>query len=252
MIALFTDFGAAGPYLGQVKAVLYNAAPAVPVIDLMSDAPSYDPMASAYLLAALAAEFPRGTVFLAVIDPGVGGARRPAAAEIDGRWYVGPDNGLFEPLLRRAEHARWWEIVWRPERLSSSFHGRDLFAPIAARLALRQRPWQNGTWAGAFRRRPLELLRRKDWPDELARIVYIDHFGNAMTGIRAATLPGDAELEIAGRRLRRMGTFGDAPPGQAFWHENSSGLAEIAANQGRADRLLGLAIGSAVTVRQPA
>lgn len=251
MIPLFTDFGSAGPYLGQVKAALYNAAPTVPVLDLMADAPPYDPMASAYLLAALVTEFPAGTVFLAVVDPGVGGERRPAVAEIDGRWYVGPDNGLFEPLLRRAGHARWWEIVWRPERLSSSFHGRDLFAPIAARLALQQRPWNKllrdeGPWAEP---RPLELLRRPDWPDELARIVYIDHFGNATTGIRAVTLSNDIELEVAGRRIPRMRTFWDMPPGEAFWYDNSNGLAEIAVNQGRADRLLGLEVGSAVTLR---
>ncbi|MGO8915196.1 MAG: S-adenosyl-l-methionine hydroxide adenosyltransferase family protein [Stellaceae bacterium] len=135
MIVLFTDFGAGGPYLGQVKAVLYGAAPTIPVIDLMADAPAHDPMSAAYLLAAYVSEFPHGTVFLAVVDPGVGSGRRAVAAEIDGRWYVAPDNGLLEPLLRRAKVARAWEIAWRPERLSASFHGRDLFAPIAARLA---------------------------------------------------------------------------------------------------------------------
>jgi S-adenosyl-L-methionine hydrolase (adenosine-forming) len=251
MIVLFTDFGLGGPYIGQVKAVLLNAAPAVPVIDLMADAPAHDPMASAYLLAALVEEFPPGTIFLAVVDPGVGGERRPAVAEIEGRWYVGPDNGLFEPLLRRARHARGWEIVWRPDRLSPSFHGRDLFAPTAARLALGGRPWdkplrRESPWAEAH---ALELLRRPAWPDELARIVYIDHFGNATTGIRASTLGADATLEVAARRLSRARTFGDVPPGAAFWYENANGLAEVAVNQGRADRALGLAIGSPVAVR---
>lgn len=251
MIVLFTDFGIGGPYIGQVKAVLLNAAPSAPVIDLMADAPAHDPMASAYLLAALVEEFPVGTVFLAVVDPGVGGERRPVVAEIDGRWYVGPDNGLFEPLLRRARHARGWQIVWRPERLSPSFHGRDLFAPTAARLMLGARPWDKPLWRESPWAEPcaLELLRRPAWPDELPRIVYIDHFGNAMTGIRASTLAAESTLEVGTRRLSRARTFGDVPPGAPFWYENANGLAEIAVNQGRADRALGLAVGSPVQVR---
>ncbi len=250
MILLFTDFGAGGPYLGQMKAVLSAAAPTVPVIDLMTDAPAHDPMSAAYLLAAYASEFPHGAVFLAVVDPGVGGERRAAVAEIDGRWFTGPDNGLFEPLLRRAGHARAWEIVWRPERLSASFHGRDLFAPIAARLAHGEHPWdepmwQEHPWAAAL---PLEHLRRFEWPDELARIVYFDHFGNATIGMRASTLAETSVLEVAGRRITRARTFGDVPPGTAFWYENANGLAEIAVNQGRADQLLGAPIGSPVAV----
>src|SRR5215472_12115972 len=96
MIVLFTDFGLTGPYAGQVKAVLHQVAPQVPVVDLFADAPSRDPRASAYLLAAYAAWFPAGTVFLAVVDPGVGGARPAVIVEADRRWYVGPGNGLFE------------------------------------------------------------------------------------------------------------------------------------------------------------
>ncbi|HLI13429.1 MAG TPA: SAM-dependent chlorinase/fluorinase [Alphaproteobacteria bacterium] len=249
MIVLFTDFGPAGPYVGQVKAVLLRAAPAVPVIDLVADAPSHDPKASAYLLAALASEFEPRTVCLAVIDPGVGGERRAAIAEIDGRWYVGPDNGLFEPLLRRAGRARWWEITWRPQRLSSTFHGRDLFAPIAARLATGEHPAASTPGAAWAEARSIELLRRPDWPDELPAIIYIDHFGNAMTGTRAAALSEKTLIEVRGRRIRRARRFGDVPPGEAIWYENSSGLAEIAVNQGRADRALELAIGDAVAFR---
>jgi S-adenosylmethionine hydrolase len=88
--------------------------------------------------------------------------------------------------------------------------------------------------------------RQTDWPDDLCEIVYVDHYGNAMTGLRAVMLPRDARLVAAGRVLQRAGTFSDRPPGVAFWYENSNGLAEIAVNQGRADRELGLAIGTAV------
>jgi S-adenosylmethionine hydrolase len=135
MIALFTDFGLHGPYTGQMKAVLYQTASGVPVIDLFADAPAGNPKASAYLLAAYAAWFPAGTVFLCVVDPGVGGERPPLIVEADGRWYVGPGNGLFELVQRRAGAQRRWDITWQPDRLSASFHGRDLFAPVAAVLA---------------------------------------------------------------------------------------------------------------------
>jgi S-adenosyl-L-methionine hydrolase (adenosine-forming) len=140
MIALFTDFGLHGPYTGQMKAVLHQMAPGVPVIDLFADAPAGNPKAAAYLLAAYAAWFPTGTIFLCVVDPGVGGERPPLIIEADERWYVGPGNGLFELVQRRANAVRRWDITWQPERLSASFHGRDLFAPVAAMLACRAAP----------------------------------------------------------------------------------------------------------------
>lgn len=241
MIALFTDFGLHGPYTGQVKAVLHQMAPRTPVIDLFADTPVGNPKASAYLLAVYAAWFPAGTVFLCVVDPGVGGARPPIILEADGRWYVGPGNGLFELVQRRAGRTRSWHIDWKPERLSASFHGRDLFAPVAAMLARGEPPPGRPCLEdGAY--------RRADWPDDLCEIVYVDHFGNAMTGIRATMLPSDARLVAAGRVLERARTFSDRPPDAAFWYENSNGLAEIAVNQGRADRDLGLAIGSRVEI----
>jgi S-adenosylmethionine hydrolase len=240
MIALFTDFGLHGPYTGQMKAVLHQMAPGIPAIDLFADAPVGNPKASAYLLAAYAGWFPAETVFLCVVDPGVGGARPAIILEADGRWYVGPGNGLFELVQRRTKKTRSWDIDWQPERLSASFHGRDLFAPVAAMLARGEPP--------PGRPREDDADRRANWPDDLNEIVYVDHFGNAMTGLRAAMLPPDARLVAAGQALERERTFSDRPPGTAFWYENSNGLAEIAVNQGRADRDLCLAIGIPVEI----
>jgi len=240
MIVQFTDFGLHGPYTGQMKAVLHQLAPEIPVVDLFADAPIANAKASAYLLAAYATWFPSGTVFLCVVDPGVGGTRPAVIVEADGRWYVGPGNGLFELVERRAVKACSWDIDWRPEHLSASFHGRDLFAPVAAKLARGEPP------PGQPRRDRAD--RQSDWPDDLCEIVYIDHFGNAMTGLRAAMLSPDALLIAADRVLERAKTFSDRPPGAPFWYENSNGLAEIAVNQGRADRDLGLAIGTPVEI----
>jgi S-adenosyl-L-methionine hydrolase (adenosine-forming) len=240
MIVLFTDFGLHGPYTGQMKAVLHQTVPGISVIDLFADAPVGNPKASAYLLAAYAGWFQAGTVFLCVVDPGVGGARPAIILEADGRWYVGPGNGLFELVQRRAKKTRSWDIDWQPERLSASFHGRDLFAPVAAVLARGEPP--------PGRPREDAADRRTDWPDDLSEIVYLDHFGNAMTGMRAAMLPPNAKFIAACQALKRARTFSDLPPGAAFWYENSNGLAEIAVNQGRADRDLGLTIGIPVEI----
>jgi len=235
MIVLFTDFGRDGPYLGQMRAVLARRAPEVPVIELLSDAPAFDARASAYLLAAYAREFAKGDVFVCVVDPGVGGARAPLVVEADGRWFVGPDNGLLAVVARRALSAQAWEIAWRPERLSASFHGRDLFAPVAAELA-------GGTLLPS---RP-RAVPGEDWPDDLARIVYVDGFGNAITGLRAEVLGAGDRLCVGELRIARARTFSDVAPGEAFWYENANGLAEIAVNCGRADRVLGLRVGSEV------
>jgi S-adenosylmethionine hydrolase len=239
-IVLATDFGLEGPYTGQVKTVLHRIAPAVPVIDLFADLPPGKPKPAAYLLSAYSVWFPPGTVFLAVVDPGVGGARAAIVVAAADRWYVGPDNGLFELVVRRAGQAHVWDIPPPPEAISASFHGRDLFAPAAGRLARGDAP--------AGQPRPGALVSHMDWPDDLCEIVYIDRFGNAMTGLRAGLLPARGRLAVAGRMITRGRVFSDIPPGEAFWYENSNGLAEIAVNSGRADEALGLALGTPVMI----
>ena len=240
MIVLFTDFGPGGPYTGQMKAVLAREAPDVPVVDLADDLPACDPEPAAYLLAAFAPAFPPGAVFVCVVDPGVGSDRAPVALSADERWYVGPDNGLLAIAARRADDARWFTIDWRPTSLSASFHGRDLFAPVAARIARGEAvpgtPLDGGATVGT------------DWPADRAAIVYIDPYGNAMTGVRAANLATDTTIVAGGRRLGRLRTFSDAEPGAAFWYENANGLAEIAVNRGRADHALGLRVGTPVRI----
>jgi S-adenosylmethionine hydrolase len=194
MIVLFTDFGLHGPYTGQMKAVLHQMAPGISIIDLFADAPAGNPKASAYLLAAYAQWFAAGTTFLCVVDPGVGGTRPPVVVEADGRWYVGPGNGLFELTRRRAATTRSWDIDLKPQRLSASFHGRDLFAPVAAMLARGEPP--------PGRPRKDDVDRRRDWPDDLGEIVYVDHFGNAMTGLRAGGAGAQRQARRRGARAR--------------------------------------------------
>lgn len=240
MIVLFTDFGHRGPYVGQMRGVLQSHAPAVPVVELMSDAPAYSPFHASRLLAALIAPFPAGSVFLCVVDPGVGTARDPLFLKLDSRWYVGPDNGIFDLVAKRSRLVDAWRIDWRPQALSASFHGRDLFAPVAARLALGEAV--DATRLDAYPR-PLDQV-----PEDLEEIIYLDAFGNAMTGIRAESLSDRARLDVAGQQLRFARTFGEVTPGKAFWYRNALELVEIAVNQGSAAEVLGLRIGDAISV----
>jgi len=235
MIFLFTDFGLDGPYTGQVQAVLQQQAPGVPVISLFADLTPFDIQAAAYLLPAYAAGFPPGSIFICVVDPGVGGERPAGLVRADGRWYVGPDEGLFAILARRARHVECRELP-HPATASPSFHARDVFAPLAARLA-RDGSFGAGVVVTAACARP-------EWPDELQRVVYLDRYGNAITGTRARATTGTATLNINGHALSRARTFTDMPSGAAFWYANSSGLVEIAVNRGRADRQLGIAVGT--------
>ncbi len=235
-IVLFTDFGSADIYVGQVKAVLQRLAPGMAVIDLLHDAPAFNARASAHLLAATIAHFAEGSVVMAVVDPGVGSARSAVVMHADGRWFVGPDNGLLSVVAARAVKGDCWRITWKPKHSSASFHGRDLFAPVTATLAL-----QGGLpkdWFEHTGKLEVEL-----GGEDLPEIIYLDHFGNAHTGIRASGIPRDAQLAVGAHKLPYARVFSEAAAGTGFWYENSQGLVEAAVNQGNAAQQLGLNIG---------
>jgi len=237
MIATFTDFGGSGPYLGQVRAVLHEQAPGVAVVDLFPDLPAFNVQAAAYLLPAYSQYLPQGCVCFCVVDPGVGSERPGVVVRAAGRWYVGPNEGLFAPLSRRAHNIECWQLPPPGDEVSPSFHGRDVFAPIAARIA------RNGRFEGE--EIMVSELDRPDWPDELHRVVYIDRFGNAITGLRKAAIDPDTVFNVNGYTLRNARTFSDVGRGQAFWYENSNGLVEFSVNLGRADTVLDLQVGTA-------
>ena len=241
MIFLYTDFGYEGPYVGQMKAILQRLAPGITVIDIIHNAPICNPRSAAYLLAALAQESEAGDVWLCVIDPGVGSERLPILLDCGGVSFVGPNNGLLELIYRRVPGARRKVIEWRPEKMSSTFHGRDLFAPVTAWCALGMDV--PGRYLNCTTRRPGE-----DWPDNLGEVIYIDFYGNVMTGIGGSTLTDDELIRAGSTELRYANTFSAVPDGAPFWHRNSSGLIEISCNQARAKERLNLKIGDLIEV----
>jgi len=242
MIYLFSDFGYQGPYVGELRAVLVrNTNSDHSVIDLMHDAPAFDPGSSAYLLAALSKRFQPGDACLAIVDPGVGRTgRMPIIVEADGVFYCGPDNGLFSQIIHKAKTVTVNEITWRPENSSNSFHGRDIFAPALLKHINKEelavRPVERGENVG------------HDWPAERDNVIYIDGFGNLITGLTKATLAPHSNILFSAQEIEYAETFSSTKQGEPFWYFNSMGLVEIAVNQQRADEYFGAKIGASLSV----
>lgn len=243
MIVLFTDFGSQDPYVGQVKARLLEEAPAQQVVDLLHEAPAYNAHAGAHLLAAFAPTFPPGTVFFAVVDPGVGTVRDAIVMLSGGQWFVGPDNGLMSIVAARNRESRIWRVTWQPDMLSTTFHGRDLFAVITAEIARGDFPTH----------KLVEMVKLNVVFDaeDMARVIYFDHFGNAWTGMRGAEIPKQARLTIKSASFEHSESFGFVGPGEGFWFVNSVGLVELAVNRGNAAQQFGLTVGDWVQIQRP-
>ncbi len=242
MFALFTDFGWSGPYVGQLKAALWQHLPGRPVVDVLHDAPAMDPRAASYLLEPFSRSLPAGSVTVAVVDPGVGTDRAGCVVNADDRWYVGPANGLFEFVVRRANDWAAWRLPDAGPGAAPTFHGRDVFAPAAVALMQDDRS-QLGE--------RLDERPGAEWPDDVPRVLYVDHYGNAMTGIRGSAVSDEAILEAGELRFRGGETFADTPLGRPLWYRNSSGLVEVAINGGSARRELRLTPGSRVRLIRP-
>ena len=201
------------------------------------------PPNAGFFLPGLMGRMPSPTLYLCVVDPGVGGAREVLAARVGDDWLLGPDNGLLVPSIRRDPEARIYRVRWRPEMLSDSFHGRDLFAPIAAAMAAGDLPDAS----------PVDLaeLCGAEWPPALSKVCYVDVYGNLISGLWADAIPRHTRFAVGGLEFGFARTFCEVPPGMPFWYRNAFGLLEIAANQARADRLLGLVPGDSLPPRKP-
>lgn len=244
LITLFTDFGTADGYVAEMKGVLYELAPNVDVVDLSHDVP---PQALEHARLAVARywrRFPANTVHLVVVDPGVGSERAALAVASDGRYLVGPDNGVLSPALLFGD-ARAVRLAI-PAHAAPTFHGRDVFAPAAAALAAGAAidtlgmPFTTPT----IRRTP-NAVRGPDGA-LLGEVIAIDRFGNLVTNLVST---GDHIVEFARRRLPLRATYPDVAPGTLVAIVGSSGLVEIALRDGHAAQSLGAEVGAPVTLR---
>lgn len=239
MFVTFTDFGVTGPYLGQMKACLLQGAPEHGIIDLMQDAPAYNLYACSRLLGAFVPQFCEGTIFLGIIDPDVGSERKALCIKCDGKWFIGPDNGLFSHVIAQAKFVQAYEILWRAQSMSVSFHGRDLFAPIAVKIAQQEK----------FDQRLIESknLISLNEQGRQAEIIYIDSYGNCWTDMKVEDVPEKCVFELNGFKIKYARVFCEVPLGAAFWYINSSGFVEFSINQGRACDVLQLGISQKIT-----
>lgn len=254
IVALLTDFGQRDHYVGAMKGALLSVCPQASLVDLSHEAPAHDITAGAFLLDAAHDAFPAETVFLAVVDPGVGSGRRALALHAGGFLFVGPDNGLFTLIYDRYGSERAHEItntlLTRP-RPSPVFHGRDVFAPVAGHLAAGL-PIEN---VGPLVPDPVRLSLPPKLCNALAcegTVVLADRFGNLITNLLREDLRVLAaerlEIRAADLRLPLVTTYADVPVGTPCALVGSSGRLEIAVRQGRADALPGLAPGERVRV----
>jgi S-adenosylmethionine hydrolase len=247
IVSLLTDFGQTDSYVAEVKATILSLAPAARVVDVTHEVRPGDRSAARYLLARTWFRFPPGTVHLVVVDPGVGTARRALAAAHDRHLFVGPDNGVLTPVLPEAD------IVSLPVPAGSSptFHGRDVFAPAAARLALGQRLESLGQTITD------PLLNHPPAPRRRGRrvtgvVIYVDRFGNLVTNIPRDWLTPDARVEVGGVVLERVAeTFGDVEPGALVAYIGSGGTLEIAVREGSAAAALQAGRDAVVTASAP-
>lgn len=244
IVTLLTDFGTADGYVGEVKGMLATSAPAATLLDIAHDVSPQDVDGARLALARYWQRFPSGTVHVVVVDPGVGGTRAALAVESEGRFLLGPDNGVLSPALLHPG-ARCVALPV-PAGAAVTFHGRDVFAPAAAELARGVAIDALGPpFTDPVVRRTPEATRRAD--GTLAGIVItVDRFGNAVTNLMA--LRGGS-VEIDGRVLPVARTYADVGEGRPVALVGSSGLVEIAVRDGSAAEQLGLERGSSVVLR---
>ena len=244
IVTLLTDFGLADGYVAEVKGVLLTSAPGVTLVDVSHDVPPGDIRAASFILSRVWHRFPPETVHLCVVDPGVGTERRAIAAEAREQRFVAPDNGLLSPL---PDEARFVELAV-PRDAAPTFHGRDVFAPAAARLATGAALSNVGRPISDPYRSPLPAPRfdGKEWMGE---VVYVDRFGTLITNLPAEAATSGARVRVGERDAgppRR--TFADVRPGEPVALLGSGGTIEIAVRDGNAAQSLGVGVGAEVRV----
>jgi S-adenosylmethionine hydrolase len=240
-----------------MKGVILGIAPDVDVVDITHDIPSYDILDAAFMIDTAYRYFPPGTIHVVIVDPGVGSARRPIAASAKEHVFVAPDNGLLSYVLQSDTAAPSPSAYWIKNQslflkaISQTFHGRDIFAPVAAHLALGTPIESVGPPIADFVKKPLPKPRSRGGK-LVGTVLRIDKFGNIITNFKKSHLGSDFMIHLAGLSITRLyANFSEAEPGEFFAVEGSTGYIELALNQGSAADRLNVSLGAEIELETP-
>ncbi|MBI4430137.1 MAG: SAM-dependent chlorinase/fluorinase [Candidatus Omnitrophica bacterium] len=251
-VVLMTDFGLHDSYVGQMKGAILEVNPHLQIIDLMHELPAYGIEVAAYVLAYTYKVFPKGSVFVCVVDPGVGTRRKAIALQADEYYFVGPDNGTLSVVFMKNRKCIVRELTngkfWRCS-VSSTFHGRDVFGPTGAHIASDQKSFNR---AGPVCRKivclPHALPQIKDGCID-GRIIHVDRFGNMLTNVESRYIPDRVIIAVGRKRIRKVSaTYSEIPAEEAAGVRNSFGLLEIAMRERSAADMLGSKVGHKIRV----
>ena len=241
IITLTTDFGLSDPHVGSMKGVIYSINPNALITDITHDIPSHDVFKAAFILRNFIPYFPEETINLVVVDPGVGSSRRAIAVEADNKYFVGPDNGVFTFVYMDANSYAVFEITdpkYMLKNISSTFHGRDIFAPVAGHISIGVSIKDLGKEVTD----PVKIHIKEPEvsSDEIiGEVVYVDSFGNLITNISGKLVNSGSQIYIDDIFIESVSkSYSDVPEGELLAIIGSSGFLELSVNQGRASELI--------------
>lgn len=252
VITLLSDFGLRDYFVGAVKGVILNLNPEITCIDISHDVPPHDIFTGAFILNQAYSYFPPGTIHFAVVDPGVGTARKAIAARAAGHYFVAPDNGILTYIMEANEDFIAYEITadhYFHKPVSATFHGRDVFAPVAAWISRRIELHQMGPVLESPVRLPIPAPKRVRDTMIQGAILSVDRFGNLVTNLRPGDISGTFKLLAGQREITALrATYGEASPGELIVIPGSAGFLEIAMKGGSAAATLNMKAGMPIGV----
>lgn len=252
IIVLLTDFGSRDHFVAAMKGVILSINPETTIVDITHETAPQDIREASFTLRACYRNFPAGTIFVTVVDPGVGSSRRPIIAKAEGYYFIAPDNGILSFVPDDAEVREITNENIRMPVVSKTFHGRDIFAPAAAHLSLGKDMTDFGPKVTDPNVVP-ESLPQKTADGIAGEVIHIDRFGNLVTNLTTDQLPGSFDLEISGRTINILrNTYSEAVDGELFLIEGSAGFLEISVREASAADLLGISKCERIFVREQA
>jgi S-adenosylmethionine hydrolase len=251
IIALLTDFGVRDYFVGAMKGAILSINADAKIVDITHEVPPQDVKTAAFTLQACYANFPEKTIFVAVVDPGVGSNRKAILVETEKYFFIAPDNGLLSFVFdARASIFELTNKKYFAENISRTFHGRDVFAPVAAHLSNGVKPNEFGKQTKDFIRFEAPAPRKVSADKIEAEIIHVDRFGNLITNLKAEDLPENFSVEINGKKIDKQQNFyAEAEPGELFMIWGSAGFLEIAAAQNSAAEILDAKAGQGIEVK---